>query len=69
MSLEPFEPSFTTEKKTKKELKMLETKLINEGFDTVLFIKVIGIKDEIAYKKNYYDYDSAYRKFSEDYLK
>ena len=69
MSLELFEPSFTTEKKTEEELKKLETKLINDGFDTVLFTKVIGVQDEIVYKKNYDDFDSTYRKFSDDYLK
>ncbi|TGV04325.1 hypothetical protein [Flavivirga rizhaonensis] len=69
MSLELFEPSFTTEKKTEEELKTLEIKLINDGFDTVLFTKVIGVEDKIAYKKNYDDYDSTYRKFSDDYLK
>jgi hypothetical protein len=69
MSLELFDPSFTTEKKTKEDLKTLETKLVNDGFDTVLFTKVIGVEDKIEYKKYYDSYDSTYRKFSEDYLK
>tara|TARA_R110000868_G_scaffold108051_1_gene295270 strand:+ start:11694 stop:12362 length:669 start_codon:yes stop_codon:yes gene_type:complete len=69
MSLELFEPSFTTEKKTEAELKTLENKLINDGFDTVLFTKVIGVEDKITYKENYDGYDDTYRKFSEDYLK
>lgn len=69
MSLELFESTFTTDKKTEEELKRLENNLINDGFDTVLFTKVIGVQDEIAYKKNYDDYDSTYRKFSDDYLK
>jgi hypothetical protein len=68
-SLELFEPSFTTEKKTEEEFKMLETKLINDGFDTVLFTKVIGVEDKIAYKKNYDGYDNTHMRFSDDYLK
>lgn len=69
MSMELFDPSFTTEKKTEEELKALETKLINDGFDTILFTKVIGVEDKIAYKKNYDGYDGTYRRFSDDYLR
>lgn len=68
MSLELFEPSFTSEKKTEEELKALENNLVNDGFDTVLFTKVVGVEDKIEYKKNYDGYDSTYRKFREDYL-
>ena len=69
MSLELFEPLFTEEKKTEEEIKILENNLIKDGFDTILFTKVIGVEDKIEYKKNYDAYDSTYRKFSEDYLK
>lgn len=69
MSLELFEESFTTEKKTQKELKQLEGHLINDGFDTVLFTKVIGLEDKIAYKNNYDAFDSTHIKFREDFLK
>ncbi len=68
MSFELFEPTFTTEKMTEKELKVLENNLINDGFDTVLFSKVIGVEDKIVYKKNYDSYNETYRKFTEDYL-
>ena len=69
MSLDLFEPSFATEKKSEEELSILESNLINNGFDTILFTKVIGVEDKIAYKKDYDGYDSTHRKFSEDYLK
>lgn len=69
MSLEFFDPSFTTEKKTEEELKVLENNLIIDGFDTVLFTKIIGVEDKIAYKKDYDEYDNTYLKFKEDYLK
>jgi len=68
MSLEIFDADLRTEKMTQKELKTIEKKLIEDGFDTVLFSKVIGVEDKIAYKKNYYDYDKTYRKFKDDYL-
>lgn len=60
---------FSSEEKTNEELKVLEGKLIDEGFDTILFTKIIGVEDKIAYKENYYEYDSTYIKFSEDYLR
>ncbi|ULC57912.1 hypothetical protein MBM09_08260 [Flaviramulus sp. BrNp1-15] len=69
MSLELFDSSFTTEKKTEQELKVLENDLINDGFDTVLFTRVVGLEDKITYKKNYDGYENTHRKFREDYLK
>lgn len=69
MSLDLFEASFATEKKTEDDLKSLENKLIVDGFDTVLFTKVIGVEDKIAYKKDYDEHDNTHRKFREDYLK
>lgn len=68
ISLDLFDPLFRTEKMTNEELKILENDLINDGFDTVLFSKVIGIEDKIVYKRNYDGYDETYRKFREDYL-
>ncbi|WP_339754402.1 hypothetical protein [uncultured Winogradskyella sp.] len=60
---------FKTEKMTEIELKELENNLINNGFDTVLFSKVIGVENKIVYKNDYDGYDETYRKFSEDYLR
>lgn len=68
MSLEVFEPTFRAGKMSEDELKVLENNLINDGFDTVLFSKVIGVEDKIAYKENYGDYDETHRKFRHDYL-
>lgn len=61
--------SFTSEKKTEEDLNVLEDKLIDEGFDTILLTKVIGVEDKIAYKTNYKNFDPGYTKFKEDYLK
>ncbi|MGK0412094.1 MAG: hypothetical protein ACJA1B_000283 [Polaribacter sp.] len=68
MSLELFDPSLRTEKMTQEELKEFENKLANDGFDTVLFTKTIGVEDKVAYKKSYYNYDETYRRFKDDYL-
>lgn len=69
MSLELFDSSLTTDRMTEQELKELETSLINDGFDTVLFTKVIGTKDKIVYRKNYDDFDETYKRFKEDFLR
>jgi hypothetical protein len=68
-SLEILEPIFTAEKKTEDELISLESKLLADGFDTILFTKVIGVEDKIAYRDDYDGYDNTYKKFREDYLK
>lgn len=69
MSVDFFESSFTSEKQAEEKLKILEDNLINAGFDTILFTKVIGIEDKIDYKKKYDGFDNTHRKFREDYLK
>ena len=68
-SIDVFKPSFQTEKLTIDDLKELENDLIIDGFDTILFTKVIGVEDKIVYKEKYDDFDETYKKFSEDYLK
>ncbi len=68
-SLDLFGPAFSTEKMTKADLKAVENDLINDGFDTVLFTKVMGVEDIIEYKSNYDGYDETYRRFNEEYLK
>jgi hypothetical protein len=68
MSLELFEPTFTTEEQSESDLKRIENILIANGFDTVLFTKIIGVEDKIVYKKNYGGFDETYRRFNEDYL-
>ena len=68
-SLNFFGTSFSEERKTGEDLKNIENMLLSEGFDTVLFTKVLGVEDVIAYKENYDGYDETFKKFKEDYLK
>lgn len=69
MSLEVFKSTFTTEKKNEEDLKLLESNLIIDGFDTILLTKLINIENKIDYKQNYDSFDSTYVKFREDFLK
>lgn len=67
-SMDYFEQSTLTEKIDEEQLEDLETKLLIEGFDTILFTKVIGVDDKIRYKRHYDGFDPTYEKFTEDYL-
>ncbi|QHI35654.1 hypothetical protein IMCC3317_10000 [Kordia antarctica] len=68
VSLSLFDPSFRTEKMTEEELKTLENKLIEDGFDTVLLTKIIGVEDKIAFKEKYQGYNETHQTFTDDYL-
>lgn len=67
-SLEFFDLSMLNEMFTEKRMEELEKDLISEGFDTVLFTKVIGVDNKIRYKENYDGFDETYKKFKEEYL-
>lgn len=63
-----FDPSMITKKIDEVQMDQLEAKLLDEGFDTILFTKVIGVDDKIRYKQEYDGFDSTYKKFKEEYL-
>ena len=69
MSLDYFDASLTAENITEASLKKLEYNLIKDGFDTILFTKVIGVENKVVYKKSYTDDDNTHRKFRDEYLK
>ena len=69
MSLEVFNASLTTAEKTEAELKELEKKLTDDGFDAILFSKLIGVDDKMAYNSTYRDIDYTYRNFRDDYYR
>jgi len=67
-SLDFFGSSVMTDKMSEAQLDTLESKLLDDGFDTVLITKVIGVDNKIRYKQNYDGFDSTYKKFKEEYL-
>ena len=68
-SVDVFNEANKTQKITESELKALEDNLINDGFDTVLFSKIIGVEDKIVYKRDFDTHEETYRRFKEDYLR
>lgn len=60
--------SVMTDKINGAQMDDLETKLLGEGFDTILLTKIIGVDHKIRYKQDYDGFDSTYKKFKEDYL-
>ncbi|WP_299124362.1 hypothetical protein [uncultured Winogradskyella sp.] len=68
-SMDVFNPSFKSEKLTIDDLKALENDLTNDGFDTILFTKIVGVEDKMVEKIDYGDFDETHKKFREDYLK
>ena len=68
-SFEVFPKSFKTEKLNQNELDSLEQQLLQSGFDTIIFSKVVGSEDKIGYTKNFDVYDETFIKFKEDYLR
>lgn len=67
MSLEIFEPTFTTEQKSKVELRNVEKILVINHFDAILFTKIKGIENKIVYTKTFKDKDYLNVKFRDDY--
>lgn len=65
-SLERFDSSFGTERKTEEQLSDMESNLLQDGFDTILLTKIIGIEDREVYHSNYDSNNETYRKFRED---
>lgn len=50
-------------------LKALEYKLLNEGFDTILFTKTMGVENKIVYNEKFDSYGETSTSFKDDYLK
>ena len=66
-SLELFEPTFTLEKKSKKELRIVEQILATSNFDAILFTKIKGVENKVVYKETFKDKKYLDVKFKDDY--
>lgn len=69
MSLELFEPTFTAEKKSKEELRIVEKILATSYFDAILFTKIKGVESKVAYTKTFKDKEYLDIRFKDDYYR
>lgn len=58
---------FNNERKTESDLLEIENRLLADGFDTILFTKVIGSENKQRLSEKYKDVDRTYRRFKDDY--
>ena len=66
-SIDFFEQSFTTSKKTEEELNIIENKLIESNFDAILISKVINTEEKVTFIKTYRHLNDDFKNFKEDY--
>ncbi|TYQ00273.1 hypothetical protein C7447_101883 [Tenacibaculum adriaticum] len=59
---------FDNEKKTEEDLLDIEKSLVADGFDTILFSKVVGSDSEYRLANTYKDIEGTYRDFKEEYF-
>lgn len=59
---------FNNEKKTEEDLQEIENRLLTDGFDTILFSKVLGTDNKERLARAYKDVDRTYRRFRDDYF-
>ncbi|RAJ16409.1 hypothetical protein [Olleya aquimaris] len=67
-SLNILETDVLLKKRTEEDLNLLEEKLLKEGYNAIIFSKVVGIKNKIKYKEDYSDLDNNHKRFNDDYL-
>ena len=66
-SIDFFEQSFTSSKKTEEDLNIIENKLIESDFDAILISKVISSEDKVTFVKAYRHFNDDFKNFKEDY--
>ncbi|WP_431136882.1 hypothetical protein [Psychroserpens mesophilus] len=51
------------------DLDTLEHELLQEGYDTILLTKIVGVEDKVSYSEDYKGFSETFREFKEEYLK
>ncbi len=59
---------FNNAKKSEDDLLTIENRLLADGFDTILFSKIIGSENKERLSRSYKDVDNTYRRFRDDYF-
>lgn len=67
-SIDFFENVFQLEEKTEKEMDLIENSLLEAGFDSVIFSKVIGAEEKVTLMQAYNNFDRDFLNFKEYYI-
>ncbi|WP_298423370.1 hypothetical protein [uncultured Kordia sp.] len=68
ISMNFLDADFKTTKQSEEQLNSVEQKLIKNGFDTIIFSKIIRTEDRVKYKKTHYNDAKTTQNFKEDYI-
>ncbi len=66
-SIDFFEKSFTDNKKSIDQLDLIETQLLDAGFDAILVTKVIGQESKVSLVQSYRNFSKTYESFQDYY--
>ncbi|PQJ30612.1 hypothetical protein BST92_01075 [Nonlabens arenilitoris] len=62
-----FGDSFTKRPKTEQEIKNVENRLLENGYDAILVSKVIGAENKVTLIKSYRNFNKTFETFNDDY--
>lgn len=67
-SIDVFDVEFTNASRSEEELSEVESQLLDQDFDAILFTKVIGTENRHTFRKRMAEVDGFYYRFRDDYL-
>ncbi|MBW2938280.1 hypothetical protein KXJ69_09195 [Aureisphaera sp. CAU 1614] len=67
-SIDFFENVFQVEEKTEKEMDLIENSLLEAGFDSVIFSKLIGAEEKVTLMQASKNFDRDFLNFKEYYI-
>ena len=68
-SMDFFESSFMNNKQSMEELNHIENKLLDAGFDAILFAKITGRESKVSIVQSYYDLAREFKTFEDYYYR
>lgn len=67
-SVDFFESSFMSDHQSEEELDAIELKLLDAGFDAILFSKILGVSNKVTMVQSFRDMGESVDSFAQDYV-
>lgn len=67
-SVDFFESAFTDNKQSEEDLDAVEQRLLEAGFDAILFSKILGVEQKVTLVQSFRDMDQTFDGFKQDYF-